>query len=312
MNKHLFSYAIGFVVLLFILTRIDIPATVQIIASANVLFVIFAALLSFPLLAIEAFRWHYILDRLGIKSSFTHTFSMYAASLYIGFITPARLGEFVRVLYLRAHKIGSVFFSVFFDRIYDIFFLMLVGYFGMFFFVSDLKLQIFWFSIALAGMLVICAVAYFRQDLVRKILTIFFHRLVPEKFKVDLKSAFFDFHESFKKFINVRDLSVLFFVTLAAWILYYVQVYVLAKSLSINISFVQMATVMSIASLLSVLPISISGIGTRDAAFVFFFAVLGIPSEYAVALSAMVLFLLVFFAACCLPFWLKKPVEFNF
>lgn len=307
--RRFVTYLIGIAVFIYLIARIDVGATFRIILAANPLLVLAAAILIGPMILLEAFRWHFILRGLGIRQPFGSSFSMFASSLYIGFVTPARVGEFVRVFLLKGSSLGRAFFSVFADRISDVAFLVGVGYLGMFYFTADLRSQIIGVSVAMAASVLLLAVALVRKSWVKAVLRLVFSHIVPARLKSDVRSAFYDFHSSFLSFINIRSIAVVAGVTAASWIVYYTQVYLLAKALAIEISFFHLATIMSVAGLLSVLPISISGIGTRDAALVFFFGLLGIRSEFAIALSTLVLMLMVLVAACCFPFWLRHPVR---
>ncbi len=312
MNRGFITHLIGIVIFLYILTRINISDTFGIILAANPVYFAIAVLLIIPMLLLEAFRWHFILRQLGISYPFYESFSMFASSLFIGSVTPARVGEFVRVGFMKGHSIGKSFFSVFIDRIADVSFLLGAGYLGMFFFAVELGQQIFWLSIALVGFIVLGTVMIVRQDIVKFVLKFAFSRIVPDKFKPELKAAFYDFYRSLFTLLSLKSVSVVLFLTLLSWIVYYVMVFSLSKSLGIDVSFIYLATAVSIAGLLSIIPISISGIGTRDAALVFFFANIGIRSEFAIALSAMILVLMVLSALICFPFWLKKPANLSF
>lgn len=312
MKKGILLYLVGFAVFFYLLTRINIGETVRIIIDSNKLFILLAAILVLVIPFLEALRWRFIMRQLDFDYSFRDVFSMLASSLYIGFVTPARLGEFARVSFFRGRSLGASFFSVFMDRFSDLIFIAGVGYIGMFFFVSALGQQIFWVSVAIIGSFLFAAIAVLRRDFVRLFLSFVFHRIIPEKFKPELKTIFYDFYRSFFRLLNFRSVLVILALTILSWLLYYAAVYLLALAIGINISFIHMATVVSVASFLSILPISISGIGTRDAAFVFFFGLLSLKSEFAIALSTLVLILMVLVAVCCFPFYLMKPVNFLF
>ncbi len=312
MNRSFITHLIGIAIFLFLLTRINISDTFSILINANPIYFVIAVILIIPMLLLEAFRWHFILRQLGINYPFGESFSMFASSLFIGSVTPARLGEFVRVGFLKGHSLGKSFFSVFIDRISDIAFLLGAGYIGMFFFAVALGQQLFWLSIAIVGFIVLSTIMIVRQDIVKMVLRIVFSRIVPEKFKPELKVAFYDFYRSLFTLLNFKSVSVVLFLTLLSWLVYYFMVFSLSRSLGIEISFIYLATSVSIAGLLSIIPISISGIGTRDAALVFFFGLIGIRSEFAIALSALILVMMALSAAVCFPFWLRKPANLSF
>lgn len=310
--RGLLTHLVGVVIFIFILTRINISDAARIILNANLFFFLLSVALLIPMLLLEGLRWHYILRRLGIMYGFRSSFTMFASSLFIGSVTPARIGEFVRVTFIREHGFGKSFFSVFIDRVADVLFLTGAGYIGMFFFAVALEQQIFWLSIAILVLVAFVAVMLVRRDFVRTVLRLVFHRIVPERMKTDLKTAFYEFYRSFLSMLDPWPVFVVFSLTFLSWMVYYAMVYFLALSLGLKISFIHLATIVSIASLLSVLPLSISGIGTRDAALVFFFSLIGIRSEFAIALSALILVNMVLSSVICFPFWLRKPARLSF
>jgi uncharacterized protein (TIRG00374 family) len=73
------------------------------------------------------------------------------------------------------------------------------------------------------------------------------------------------------------------------------SIYVLAKGLSLNTSFLSLLIFVPIIVLVSFLPVSISGIGLREGAFIFLLGSTGIPAEKSMTLS-IIWFLSVFVA----------------
>jgi len=64
-----------------------------------------------------------------------------------------------------------------------------------------------------------------------------------------------------------------------------ISVYVLSQGLSLNIPFMSVLIFLPIIVLFSVLPVTISGIGLREGAFVFLFGTIGVPADMAMSLS---------------------------
>ena len=65
----------------------------------------------------------------------------------------------------------------------------------------------------------------------------------------------------------------------------------MALSIGIDVGVLFFVLVIPVISLLDLLPISISGIGTRDVALIFLFGLKGIAPEQAVAFSLIYLFM---------------------
>lgn len=77
--------------------------------------------------------------------------------------------------------------------------------------------------------------------------------------------------------------------TFIGYSIFYYQCYLMALSLRIPISLFGVIFCISISSLMSLIPITISGIGTRDATLIFLFSLLGLTKEAAVSFSIIFL-----------------------
>ena len=85
--------------------------------------------------------------------------------------------------------------------------------------------------------------------------------------------------------------------------------------LSLNISQIPLLfvfVIVPIITLLEILPISISGIGTRDAALIFLFSYFAVSAEQAIAYSLLYLFTGYFFVALLgVIFFIQNPISLK-
>lgn len=77
-------------------------------------------------------------------------------------------------------------------------------------------------------------------------------------------------------------------LTVLAYGLYFLQAYWLAKSMDLPLDMLHTSFAMALGGLVSLLPISISGLGTREAVLVSYLGRLGIQAEQALSLSLLV------------------------
>jgi uncharacterized protein (TIRG00374 family) len=82
-------------------------------------------------------------------------------------------------------------------------------------------------------------------------------------------------------------------LTALAYTVFFAQAWLLGRALAVDIGMTYLAMCLSIAGVITLLPISFSGLGTRDAILIALFAPLGVAAEQAVAYSA--LFFLTFY-----------------
>ncbi|NJP06939.1 MAG: flippase-like domain-containing protein, partial [Chloroflexaceae bacterium] len=121
---------LGLVLLLFLLLRFDLGQMFQVMGSANPLLLFCSFMLIIPLIYTKTVRWQGILQAQSIHFATTPALLAYFGSLFIGFLTPGRLGEFVKAVHVSQDcqvPSAHAFSSVLADRLFDLYLLLLVG-----------------------------------------------------------------------------------------------------------------------------------------------------------------------------------------
>ena len=86
--------------------------------------------------------------------------------------------------------------------------------------------------------------------------------------------------------------------------------YLLSRSANITgVTFLYFSFAITIAGLITLIPISIAGIGTRDAALIVLFLPLSIQKEQIIVFSALILMIYLFSALVGFICWLIKPIK---
>ena len=88
-------------------------------------------------------------------------------------------------------------------------------------------------------------------------------------------------------------------------------IYYLSNGLNLELSFFQVVLIMTITSLITLIPISFFGIGTRDAGLLVVFKWFGYAPEQAVALSMALLLLRIAIVCMGSIFWFIDPPPFD-
>ena len=102
-NYYIIKY-FGLVILIIILSKIDLVLLKDTIFNINLYPLIVVMVLHIPHLFTKSYRWNLLLKQQNINYSPVQSFLIYMSSLYIGLITPGRIGEFVKVYYLKSDK----------------------------------------------------------------------------------------------------------------------------------------------------------------------------------------------------------------
>ena len=239
-------------------------------------------------------------------------FLIYMSSLYIGFLTPGRLGEFVKVLYLTNDKkisIGAGFSSVLTDRLFDLYLLIILGFIGVWQF--DILGQLSTPFIFLTVLIILSPLIILNENLIHKIIGILFKFAVLKKISGNIKDNSKAFFNGINQLISTR-LLISAILTCFGYLTFFLQSYLLLLSMNLSLSFLTIILFMSISNLISFIPISISGLGTRDATLIYLFSIMNLIPEHAVAYS-MLVFLTFFISGGIMGAvaWLIKPLDLN-
>jgi uncharacterized protein (TIRG00374 family) len=254
-----------------------------------------------PALLLRAARWKSLLSGQGLRSGFVETTNVYSYSILMGLVTPGHIGEFIKVFYLkrRGLSLGGSFFSVFLDRALDILFLFMVSVVALFALISSGAHHVTISVLLIAGMLGAFALMwFFTRGKGFDLAVICLGRISPAKFRERVLGGFSDFADGFQRMTRV-GVTQAFALTAFAWSANYYAVYLLGLSLGFELSFPQMAGIAAISSLVALLPISVMGVGTRDATLIVLLAQYGVSEESAIAFSALCLSIMVWSAVVC-------------
>ena len=244
--------------------------------------------MNIPQLFFKSFRWNFLLKQQNINYYPVQSFMIYMSSLYVGFITPGRVGEFLKALYLKSDKgisISKGFSSVLVDRLFDVYLLIILGFIGIWQFgiLGELSNSF----LVLIVIVVLTPMIMFNKQLMGKFIRILYKVAVIEKVKGKIEEGFEDFYNGVQKLVSPW-LLVSGLLTCLGYFMFFIQSYLIAMAMGLSINFVTITLFMSMSNLISFIPISISGLGTRDATLIFLFTIIGLKPEIAVSYSFLV------------------------
>ncbi len=253
------------------------------LSSAHLGYLIIALLLHLVGLLISAYRWQMLLVGQGIEFSLKDIIAMYLVGLFFNTFLPTSIGGDVVRAYDTARfsrRGAKSVTTVIVERLIGIFSLIAIA--GIALLWSSRWLR----DIRIAWIILICAVIFIlipfillNRSISRKVGLLFdLPFLKRVKGKVQQVYEAIDVYRERKDI--VAEVLLLSFLLQLNVILYY---YVIALSLGINLSFIYFCLFVPVILVISMLPISISGLGIRENAFALFFAPLIQPPEVAFA-----------------------------
>jgi hypothetical protein len=229
----------------------------------------------------------------------------------MGVITPGRLGELSKAIYLTrdGHSMGKSMVGIVLDRISDFAFLLTFVIIGSLFFISSIQKEIL---ILILGIIIfiILLIFFWKIGLIKWGTDKIINFLLPQKYQKSWNVNLQDFIDGFKIF-KLKNYLMVFIISAFSWTFYYLQVYFLAKGANINISFLYLAITVTITGFITLIPVSIFGIGIRDAALILALSPLMIPKEQIIVFSTLILSISLFTSLIGLICWLIKPLKFK-
>ncbi len=313
-----YAALIGIVLFLYILWSFDIGKILAVLAASNLALIAAAGFLSLASGVLKGLRWNLILKAHGIHMPNRKSIEYFFSGFFVSMLTPARVGELVRAVYAKPYSgsVSKALPTVVIDRLIDVAFLIALAFVAVLGFAYFFGTVIVPFEImlALAAAFVIAVFVLLKRNATGFALKPFFNIVVPASFREKAKDSFAKFYDSLenaKK--NPRLLALSGVLTLCAWVVSILVTYAILLGVGIaSVPFIYVIILLPILSLLDLLPISISGIGTRDAAAIFLLSFYAVPAEYAVAFSIMILAAgyMFSFVLGALLFW-REPVKME-
>ena len=258
----------------------------EVLRNTNPLLVAAAVLLAVPQALLRGGRWWVQLHGFGVKIGVRDATAMYAMGMTLAAVTPGRVGDFAKILSLREKgcPLALAVACNVFDRVLDVFFVLLAGYGAMWYFSQHFASQLRVVNVVaalvgVAGLLII---------LNRRVIKRVSLRLVPTRYRPAVR-------DSWRELVTglvgkgMGRIILLLAWTGCAWMTYYVSIWLCSLALGLQIPFVYLSACAVLVSLSSFLPVTVAGAGTRDAIFVLLLGQLGLTNQQSLALSALVL-----------------------
>ena len=259
----------------------DFAALVDTFAQAAIWPLLAAVVLNAGVIHAKLWRWRDLLRSVGAPLSVGSAYRAFLPSLYLGLVTPGRVGDALRIQYLkRDHAVGyadGLAVSIV-DRLCDVYVLLAFVALGVVHLASEVAIplaQTMWIAVAVVAV----APAFL------------FVRGIAEPAAQWLYGRFSDggAHEGLSVFFAALRRQVgpslvwSIVITILAFLTNYLQAWLVANAFGIELSFIDVAALVAISSFLSLLPISVSGIGVRESFFALVFPAFGLAETLGIA-----------------------------
>ncbi len=257
---------IGILLFIWILSRIDREQLWNNVKSADIGTIVTACVLLLGSYLAKGYRWHRLILTTHYRPTFNASWKLYSIGTFFGAITPAKLGEFGRVVFLSKAGISkkrSVLLIIT-ERFYDIAVILILSILGV-----GVLFGWGWTLLCSIGVLIGCVCGVLLWKYAR------------------LFQKFFNLPSIDDPLLRTSLHLQLLLTTTVSWALYFAWAILLTWSLHLSVPLIPLVSVFIVTGILALLPIAPSGLGTRDAALLVLLQPFGVTGPEAIALSLL-------------------------
>jgi uncharacterized protein (TIRG00374 family) len=274
--KRLLALLVSALIMTAIFRGIDRAAFGRHLQEADPGLALLALALFAPQIALSAYRWRRMTARMA-PASMREAAALVLAASALNIFLPSKMGDLAKALFLkRQGKLGLSRGTnvVVFERYLDLCALALVTLLGIF--CSRPWSQVSWAGLGVAALLLAPLAFFFRKEFDG-----LFKLRVPGAGRLAGKAA--NLVAEARAYLdelrqNKAELFFLFALSLCLWFLHLIQFHVVFAALGAGVSVFDVFRLVPLAILFGLLPVTVAGVGTRDAALLYLFHGLADPA----------------------------------
>lgn len=289
----LFRVGISIAIIIFLLRQVDLKSILGLIKNVDIGFLFWAFVVFFSGYILCLFRWEMLLKAADIHLPLKRIIISFSGGIFFSLFLPSTIGgDFVRSVDLAAHtkKPHEVVATVLLDRLSGYIGLVIVTLFALLFgweLVNDRSVIVA--VCVITGLLVVVLFVLFNNFAYTKI-----NKILDTPRAGKIKESLRNLHQELYIFRSHKTTAVKnIIISVLIQLTSPVTFYILALSLGIKAHFLYFFVFLPIIGAITLLPISIGGLGLRDATTIFFFAKADVAKDMAFAMSLLNFFFIV-------------------
>ncbi|MGB2692307.1 MAG: lysylphosphatidylglycerol synthase transmembrane domain-containing protein [Thermodesulfobacteriota bacterium] len=282
-------FAIAIAIIIFLFTKISFPDVVGSIISAKLHYVILAIIVSVLAWIVASYRLKFFSALQGLLISMFQAFEINLSTLFYGLFLPGGnlTGGIIKFYKLssKEKKLSEAFITLAIERVFATLALCIIGlFFWILSFPKDLNLLVLSMVIILLGLGSFCSLIFIdrEQRVIKWLLRLANNVYVSPKLNRFVKNV------SGLGKIPLESLIFMIAISMASQLLNVFVFFLLLKSIDLDVSFVSIGWIRSVVVLVTMIPISISGMGLREGSFIILLGAYGISENSAFAYSIIV------------------------
>lgn len=291
-------FIIPIIIFIILFSKIDIFEFISCLKDVNAILLLLGLFIfMFASILISSVQWLRILRVFNCPISLGEAMFIRFVSRPIKFLLPFKSGELLKVFYLRKQKgfpVSLGISSLVIQFMLDFLVLVFIMGFAYIFFIKPSYVALFFPAVAF-----LCILCIFTFKYIKK-LTFYLVKKINSRL-YDFINTLFKAYALFK----LRDFVVILTCSIIAWSGELIVFIVLFKAAGVNIPLYAILIFVPLVIIMGNIPITVSGLGVREAALVFFFHQFG--SVERLLSGGMLISFVYFFLPFMLSLFFLKP-----
>lgn len=297
--------------LVLLLRVVDTRAVADLLKTARLDMILASGVLFLALLAVLAARWLFICRQLKMGCSYRTLFEISYAAWFLGSLPLSGTSALAKIIYLKdsGESATKAAVSVVFDKLADMGSLVLFALFGGLYLPTGLinsGLSWFLWSVAALAATVCICLGSQSWNSVRRVSDRYLGRRL-QKLGNGLESNLAEFWAG----LSPKLVATHFILAIVIGLLRSTVLYILALSIGIQVSFLLILACRAFIGIVNIVPVSISGLGTRDSVLLLVLPLAGVSLEPALTLGFLAFLWTVITKLSGAIFWVKRPLPFR-
>jgi len=274
----------GIILFIYVLWRFNVGKIISVFSTIDPFYAA-VSFLSLPLFVLVInLEWQILLKKQKIHVSFWYTFKNYFIGYFYGFITPGGFGNYLRALYLREESntpLPKCISNIVTLNTIDLIALFIISSIGGLFLLGRYPYLLL---ISLASLIVVTAIFIFflrqkkSKQLFEKLLNTQIFQTI-QRFMDDPIETFYEDLPGFK------DLVLPFLISFLSYVVFFTELYFIAQLFGISVPYSTLFFMFAISATVAAIPISVHGVGTRDATLVALLSIYNISPENSISFT---------------------------
>jgi uncharacterized protein (TIRG00374 family) len=284
MNLKKLLPIIGIIILLFIITTMDLNKIYVVFLKINPLYSFLCFFAILPVLIMTNIQWQILLKKQRINVSFLYSLKNIFIGYFYGFISPGGIGAYTRALYLENESkspLGKCLSNIIIFNTIDYLSLLLLGAIGAIL-LSSIYPYLFFVIVFVIFIVVFLLLFFLKKEKSKNLFLKMIRSRIFATVKDRLSESLDTFYEDLPRF---KDVIIPFTISIIGWIVRFTELFFISKLFSIEVDFIYFILIIAVANVIASIPITIYGLGTREASLISMFFIFDVVPEKVLSLS---------------------------